>query len=466
MGKQVRFMETVLRDAHQSLMATRMRLDEMLPIMPVINEAGYEAIEMWGGATFDACIRFLGEDPWERLRQIRKAAPDVKLQMLLRGQNLLGYRHYADDMVDLFIKHAIENGIDVIRVFDALNDPRNMEQAISATKKYGGHVQIAMCYTISPVHTVEYFTKLAKELEAMGVDSLCVKDMAGILTPGVARELLSALRAQTDLPLELHTHCTAGVAEATLMVAAEAGFDIIDTAISPLSGGTSQPATEAFNSMLTEMGYDTGLNEQALVEIKEYFQGIRAKYIASETLNPKMLTVDPLALIYQVPGGMLSNLYSQLKQAGAVERYEEVLREVPRVKADLGHPPLVTPMSQMVGTQSVFNVLTGERYKIVPKEIRDYVRGAYGRHPAPISDEIKAKILKADDEIITQRPADFLEAEVERQREVIGDLAKNDEDLLIFAMFPEVGKKYLEERSNLKNKVDEPKSVIKINAVW
>lgn len=465
MQKRVSFTETALRDAQQSLMATRMSTEEMVPILTTMDEVGYGALEVWGGATFDSCVRYLNEDPWERLRLIREKTPNTKLQMLLRGQNLLGYRHYSDDMVDLFIKKTIENGMDVIRIFDALNDPRNMEQAVASTKKYGAHAQLAICYTISPVHTLEYYLNLAKEFEEMGADSICVKDMAGILTPAVAKELLPALREQTNLPIELHTHSTAGVAEATTYIAVESGVNIIDTAISPLAGGTSQPATEAFNNMLVELDYETGLQEEKLVELKDYFQKIRNKYIENGTLSSSMLTPDPLALIYQVPGGMLSNLYAQLKDAGAIDRYQEVLEEVPRVKADLGHPPLVTPMSQMVGTQAVFNVLTGERYKIIPKEIRDYVRGAYGKHPGHIDEAIKALILRDTDEIITDRPADFLEPEVNRQREEIGDLAKSDEDVLIYAMFPEIGKAYLEKRES-GTPVNSQDTPLRIKASW
>ncbi|SDI73810.1 oxaloacetate decarboxylase subunit alpha [Dolosicoccus paucivorans] len=465
MQKRISFTETALRDAQQSLMATRMSTEEMVPILTTMDEVGYEALEVWGGATFDSCVRYLNEDPWERLRLIREKIPNTKLQMLLRGQNLLGYRHYSDDMVDLFIKKTIENGIDVIRIFDALNDPRNMEQAVASTKKYGAHAQLAICYTISPVHTLEYYLNLAKEFEKMGADSICVKDMAGILTPAVAKELLPALREQTNLPIELHTHSTAGVAEATTYIAVESGVNIIDTAISPLAGGTSQPATEAFNNMLVELGYETGLQEEKLVELKDYFQKIRNKYVENGTLSSNMLTPDPLALIYQVPGGMLSNLYAQLKDAGAIDRYQEVLEEVPRVKADLGHPPLVTPMSQMVGTQAVFNVLTGERYKIIPKEIRDYVRGAYGKHPGHIDEAIKAIILRDTDEIITDRPADFLEPEVNRQREEIGGLAKSDEDVLVYAMFPEIGKAYLEKRES-GTPVNSQDAPLRIKASW
>lgn len=444
---KVSFTETVLRDGHQSLMATRLSTAEMLPIISEMDQAGYQAIECWGGATFDAAVRFLNESPWERLRAFKKAAPKTPLQMLLRGQNLLGYRHYADDLVDKFIKEALANGIDVIRVFDALNDTRNMEACVTAIKKYDGHAQLAICYTVSPVHTIEYYLTLANKLVDLGADSICVKDMAGILTPKVGRELVSALRAAIDLPIEVHTHATSGVSELTYMAVVEAGADIIDTAISPFSGGTSQPATEPLSIVLDELGYETGLNQEKLAEIADYFKPIKDKYILEGILDAKMLTVDPKALVYQVPGGMLSNLYSQLKQANAADRYEEVLREVPKVREDLGFPPLVTPMSQMVGTQAVFNVLTGERYKMIPNEIKDYVRGAYGQPPAPISAEIIAKII-GDTPIITDRPADHLPAEFESLKAEIGDLAKNDEEVLIYAMFPQVGRNFLEQQLN------------------
>jgi oxaloacetate decarboxylase alpha subunit len=459
--KEIKFTETVLRDAHQSLMATRMKTAEMLPILEKMDEAGYHAIECWGGATFDASIRFLNEDPWERLREIKKRVTHTPLQMLLRGQNLLGYRHYADDIVDKFIEKMIENGIDIIRVFDALNDSRNMGACVDAIKKHGGHAQLTICYTISPVHTIDYYQDLTKRLDELGADSICIKDMAGILTPSVVKKLIPALKQVTSLPIEIHTHATSGVSEMTYLTAIEVGADIIDTAISPFSGGTSQPATESLSIVLTELGYETHLNKDVLEEIADYFKPIKDYYLKEMILDPKMMTVDPKALLYQVPGGMLSNLYAQLKQANAKDRYEEVLREVPRVREDLGYPPLVTPMSQMIGTQAVFNVLSGERYKMIPNEIKDYVRGLYGTPPAPISELMKQLII-GKEEGITGRPADLLESEFEKQKKAIGFFAKTDEDILIYAMFPQLGElflknKYQPEKVSLKE-------IIRINA--
>lgn len=460
--KEVKFTETVLRDAHQSLMATRLKTEEMLPIIEKMDTAGYYAVECWGGATFDASIRFLNEDPWDRLREIKKRMTNTPLQMLLRGQNLLGYRHYADDIVDKFIEKAIENGIDIIRVFDALNDSRNMEACVKAIKKYSGHCQLTICYTISPVHTINYYKELTKRLDELGADSICIKDMAGILTPFVVKELIPALKEVTFLPIEVHTHATSGISEMTYLTAVEVGADIIDTAISPFSGGTSQPATESLSIVLTELGYNTHLKKEILEEIADYFKPIKDHYLKERILDPKMMTVDPKALIYQVPGGMLSNLYAQLKQAKAQERYEEVLREVPKVREDLGFPPLVTPMSQMIGTQAVFNVLSGERYKMIPNEIKDYVRGLYGTPPAPISEAIKQKII-GDEEVITRRPADLLDPEFEKQKNEISTLAETDEDVLIYAMFPQIGEKFLKNKYQSKQKSIE--EVIRINAI-
>ncbi|WP_424253887.1 oxaloacetate decarboxylase subunit alpha [Carnobacterium sp.] len=460
--KDVQFTETVLRDAHQSLMATRLKTEEMLPILEKMDKVGYHAIECWGGATFDASIRFLNEDPWERLREIKKRMKHTPLQMLLRGQNLLGYRHYADDIVDKFIEKSIENGIDIIRVFDALNDSRNMEACVKAVKKYGGHVQLTICYTISPIHTIDYYKKLTKRLDELGADSICIKDMAGILTPFVVKKLIPAIKEVTSLPIEVHTHATSGISEMTYLTAVQVGADIIDTAISPFSGGTSQPATESLSIVLTELGYETHLKKDILEEIADYFKPIKDHYLKEMILDPKMMTVDPKALIYQVPGGMLSNLYSQLKQANAQERYEEVLREVPKVREDLGFPPLVTPMSQMIGTQAVFNVLSGERYKMIPNEIKDYVRGLYGTPPAPINESIR-KIIIGNDEVITGRPADLLEPEFEKQKKEIKAIAKTDEDILIYAMFPQLGETFLKEKYQSKKIIN--KEVIRINAV-
>jgi len=446
MPKNIRINETVLRDAHQSLMATRMSTDDMLPIVEKLDQAGYYALEMWGGATYDTAIRFLNEDPWERLREIRKRTPNTKLMMLLRGQNLIGYRHYADDVVDKFVELAVENGIDIFRIFDALNDPRNLEASLRAVKKYGAHAQLAIAYTTSDVHTVNYYIELAKEYNAMGADSICIKDMAGILTPAVARELIPGIKEVIDVPLNLHTHATSGVADMTYLVAAEAGVDMVDTAISPLAEGTSQPATEPLSIALNELGYDTGLNIEILEEIADYFKKVRDKYLDQGTLNPKILFVDPKALIYQVPGGMLSNLTSQLQEAGASDKFDEVLQEVPNVRADMGYPPLVTPMSQMVGTQAVFNVISGERYKMVPSEIKDYLKGYYGRTPAPVNEEFRQSIIGPNEETITFRPADRLSPEFEKLKDELGDLAKNDEDVLTYALFPQVGKEYLEKK--------------------
>ncbi|MER2227874.1 MAG: oxaloacetate decarboxylase subunit alpha [Carnobacterium sp.] len=454
----VEIMETVLRDAHQSLMATRMSTQEMLPIIEKMDQVGYYSLECWGGATFDAAIRFLNEDPWERLRAIKERAPHTRLQMLLRGQNLLGYRHYADDIVEKFVEKASENGIDIFRIFDALNDARNLEASLKAVKKYGKHAQLTICYTISEVHTIEYYIQLAKELEKMGADSICIKDMAGILTPFVAKELVHALKNVLTVPLSLHTHATSGVSQMTYLMAVEAGVDMIDTAISPFSEGTSQPPTESMAIALNEGFATTKLNLQLLEEIADYFKPIRDKYLANQQLDPKMMAVDPKALLYQVPGGMLSNLYSQLKQANATEKYEAVLKEVPQVRKDLGYPPLVTPMSQMVGTQAVFNVLTGERYKMVPNEIKEYLQGSYGRSPMPISNDFRKQIIH-NEPVITDRPADHLQPEFERLKKEIGNNARTDEDVLTYALFPQVGKEFLIKKYSTEN-VEQKKETI------
>lgn len=454
----VEITETVLRDAHQSLMATRMSTQEMLPIIEKMDQVGYYSMECWGGATFDAAIRFLNEDPWERLRAIKERAPHTRLQMLLRGQNLLGYRHYADDIVEKFVEKASENGIDIFRIFDALNDARNLEASLKAVKKYGKHAQLTICYTISEVHTIEYYTQLAKELEKMGADSICIKDMAGILTPFVAKELVHALKNVLTVPLSLHTHATSGVSQMTYLMAVEAGVDMIDTAISPFSEGTSQPPTESMAIALNEGFATTKLNLQLLEEIADYFKPIRDKYLANQQLDPKMMAVDPKALLYQVPGGMLSNLYSQLKQANATEKYEAVLKEVPQVRKDLGYPPLVTPMSQMVGTQAVFNVLTGERYKMVPNEIKEYLQGSYGRSPMPISNDFRKQIIH-NEPVITDRPADHLQPEFERLKKEIGNNARTDEDVLTYALFPQVGKEFLIKKYSTEN-VEQKKETI------
>ena len=438
-------METCLRDGHQSLMATRMTTAEMIPIIKTMDKVGYYAMEVWGGATYDAEIRFLNEDPWERLREIRKRVKNTKLQMLLRGQNLLGYRHYADDIVEKFVELSIKNGIDIIRTFDALNDIRNVKKVVESTKKYGGHSQLAICYTISPVHTIEYYKKLAFEMQNMGADSIAIKDMSGILLPNVAYKLVSELKSILNIPLELHTHSTAGMAGMSVLKAIEAGVDIIDTAISPFGGGTSQPPTESIVRALQGTEYDTGLNLELLKEVEEYFKPIRKKYIDNGILNPKALEIEPNIVEYQLPGGMLSNLLSQLKAQNAQDKYEDVLREIPKVRKDLGYPPLVTPMSQMVGTQAVFNVLTGNRYKMIPKEIKDYVKGMYGKSPVPISDEIK-KIIIGDEKIFTGRPADLIKDEYDLMKKEIGNLAKSDEDILTYACFPQIAKDYLKKK--------------------
>ena len=448
---QLKITETALRDGHQSLIATRLTTEEIIPILETMDKVGYHSMEVWGGATFDACIRFLNEDPWERLREIRKRVKNTKLQMLLRGQNLLGYRNYADDLVDKFIKLSIENGIDIIRVFDALNDVRNIDASMKAIKKYGGHCQCAISYTTSDVHTTEYYLELLKTMESMGADSICIKDMAGVLTPYNAYDLVKKMKSISKLPIELHTHCTSGIADMIYMKAVEAGVDIIDTAISPFSGGTSQPPTESLAVTFSEMERNPGLNMDALLEVAEYFKPIRDKYMENGTLNPKVLLTEPQTLNYKVPGGMLSNLLSQLKQRNATEKYEDVLKEVPRVRADLGYPPLVTPMSQMVGTQALFNVLTGERYKLVPKEIKDYVKGQYGKAPAPIDEEVKKKII-GDEEVVTVSPADLLEPEFEKIKLEAGVLAKCDEDVITYALFPQVAPKFLENKYNPEKK--------------
>ena len=451
MGK-VKITETSLRDGHQSLMATRLTTAEILPIVEKMDKAGYYSLEVWGGATFDSAIRFLNEDPWERLREIRKRAKNTKLQMLLRGQNLLGYRHYADDIVDKFVEKSIENGIDIIRIFDALNDVRNIRQASESTKKYGGHSQLAICYTISPVHTIEYYKNLAMEMQEMGADSIAIKDMAGILLPYRAYELVKELKKVINVPIEVHTHNTAGLGAMTNLKSIEAGVDIVDTAISPLSGGTSQPTTESLVRTLAGTEYDTEINLEILKEIAEYFKPIRKKYLDKGTLKPQALFTEPNIVEYQLPGGMLSNMLSQLKEQKAEHKYEDVLREIPKVRADLGYPPLVTPLSQMTGTQAVFNVLTGERYKMIPKEIKDYVRGKYGKSPVPVSEEMKKRII-GDEEVFTGRPADLLKNEYEEIKKEAEDLIRNEEDVLTYAMFPQVARTYFEKRNSPEKEV-------------
>ena len=442
----VKFVETALRDGHQSLFATRMTTDEVLLALKELDQVGYHAIEIWGGATFDACLRFLNEDPWERLRKVKKVCKHTKLQMLFRGQNILGYRHYADDVVEKFVKLSIKNGIDIIRVFDALNDIRNLERAVKATKKYGGECQIALSYTTSPVHTVEYYVDLAKQVEALGADSICIKDMAGVLLPETAYQLIKAIKANTKLPVELHSHCTGGMIEMTYLRAIQAGVDIIDTALSPLSGGTSQPCTESLNYALEGTEYDPKLNKEMLEKAAKKLAPVRQKYLNNGLLNPKVLCCNPNILKYQVPGGMLSNLISQLTQQGALDKLDDVLAEVPNVRKDLGYPPLVTPLSQMVGTQAVLNVLNKERYKMVPKEINDYLHGKYGKAPAPVNEEIRHKII-GDDKVITYRPADDLKPEFNELKAKYKGIAKSDEDVLSIALFQDIAIKFLEKRN-------------------
>lgn len=449
----VKITETVLRDAHQSLIATRMTTDEMLPIIDKMDKIGYHSLEAWGGATFDSCLRFLNEDPWERLRKIRAAAKNTKLQMLFRGQNILGYRHYADDVVEYFVQKSIANGIDIMRIFDALNDIRNLKTAIKACKKEKGHVQATVCYTISPVHTIETYTKMAKQLEEMGADSICIKDMAALLVPYEAYKLVKALKETVKIPIQLHTHCTSGVGEMTYLKAIEAGVDIVDCAISPLALGTSQPATEPLVATLQGTDRDTGLDLGALTEIADYFKPLREKYLESGLMNTKVLGVDINTLLYQVPGGMLSNLVSQLKQANAEDKFDEVLKEVPRVRKDFGYPPLVTPTSQIVGTQAVLNVLMGERYKMVTKESKGLVKGEYGKTPVPVSDEIK-KIIIGDEKQITCRPADNIKPELDKIRNECKEYIEQDEDVLSYALFDSVATKFFQQRQAAKYKVD------------
>lgn len=451
--RPVKIMDTTLRDAHQSLIATRMTTEEMLPIAAKMDQAGFYAMEVWGGATFDACLRFLKEDPWDRLRKIRKEVKNTKLQMLFRGQNILGYRHYADDVVEYFVQKSIANGIDIIRIFDALNDMRNLETAVRAARKEGGHAQVAISYTLSEVHTLEYYIELAKRIEQMGAHSICIKDMAGLLVPYEAERLVKALKACTTLPIQLHTHYTSGVASMTYLKAVEAGCDIIDTAMSPLAMGTSQPATEVLVETFKGTPYDTGINQEVLNDITEYFRPMREKALESGLMNTKVLSVDINTLRYQVPGGMLSNLVSQLKGQNAEDKYYEVLKEIPRVRADFGYVPLVTPSSQIVGTQAVLNVLAGERYKMVSKESKDMVRGKYGSTPVPIKKEVIKKII-GDEKPITCRPADLLQPELKTLEKEMAMYKKQDEDVLSYALFPQVAMDFFKYREAQEKKID------------
>ncbi len=454
MARKIGITETVLRDAHQSLLATRMTTEDMLPMLEKLDKVGFHSLECWGGATYDSCLRFLNEDPWERLRLIREKCPNTKLQMLFRGQNMLGYRHYADDVVEYLVQKSVANGIDIIRIFDALNDIRNLETAINATKKEkGAHVQGTVSYTTGPVFDTEYYVNYAKQLESVGADSLCIKDMAALLTPYTTYELVKAIKESVKIPVQVHSHSTSGLGAMVLLKAIEAGADVIDTAMSPLSGGTSHPATESMVAALRGTEFDTGLDLEALDEISKYVTTLREKYIADGVLSPKMLASDAKALIYQVPGGMLSNLLSQLKQAGKEDKLTEVLEEVPKVRADCGYPPLVTPSSQIVGTQAVYNVIMGERYKMVTKEFKGVVRGEYGTTPMPIDPEFQKKII-GDEEPITCRPADLLEPELETLKKECAKWMEQDEDVLSYAQFPKVAVDFFEKRANKKYKVD------------
>ncbi|MGE4571932.1 MAG: pyruvate carboxylase subunit B [Candidatus Izemoplasmatales bacterium] len=440
----VKFVETALRDGHQSLMATRLTTDEILAVLPDLDKAGYYALEVWGGATFDACLRFLNEDPWERLRKIRKVAKNTKLQMLFRGQNILGYKHYPDDIVEKFVEKSLENGIDIIRIFDALNDLRNLETSAKAVKKYKGHLQIALSYTTSPVHSIDYYVDLAIKAETMGADSLCIKDMSGILMPDTAFDLIKALKNNIKIPINFHTHATSGLAPVTYAKAIEAGVDIIDTALSPLSGGTSQVATEAIATLL---GKDNTLDFDHLEAAKDILTKIKDKYLENGILNPKALTPNPKILHSQIPGGMISNLLSQLKDQKALDKYEEVLNEVPKVRKDLGYPPLVTPLSQMVGTQAIMNILSGQRYKLVPGEIKAYLRGEYGQAPGDIDPDFRKSII-GDDPVLSHRPADNLEPQFENIKEKYKDMVKSDEDVLSIALFESVALKFFKSQEN------------------
>ena len=451
---KVKITDTILRDGHQSQAATRMTTAEMLPACEMLDKAGFYSLECWGGATYDSCLRFLNEDPWERLRALRKALPNTKTQMLLRGQNLLGYRPYSDDVVEFFVKKAIENGIDIIRCFDALNDLRNMQTAVKATKKYNGIAEIALSYTESPVHDEDYFVRLAVEIEKMGADLICIKDMANLLLPYKAYSLVKRLKKETSLPIVLHTHNTTGTGDMVLLKAVEAGVDVVDTCLSPLGSGTAQPATEALVATLQGTEYDTGIDLNLLAELAEYFRGVATRLTKDGWRDPeRVLGVDVKTLQYQVPGGMLSNLIGQLKQANAMDKYYDCLAEVPRVRKDFGYPPLVTPTSQIVGTQAVMNTLYGERYKMVPKESKDLLAGRYGRLPAEVNEEVRKKCI-GDTPVITHRFADDLPPELDTLREEMREWYQKEEDVLSYAMFPKVAPKYFEYRAAQQLKVD------------
>ena len=453
MAKKILITDVTLRDAHQSLIATRMTTEEMLPILEKMDKVGFYSLECWGGATFDACLRFLNEDPWDRLRTIREKCPNTKLQMLFRGQNMLGYRHYADDVLEYFVQKSVANGIDIIRIFDALNDIKNLQTAIKAAKKEKAHAQVAISYTTGPVFTTEYYVDYAKRIEETGADSICIKDMAALLTPYTTAELVTALKEAVSIPIQLHTHYTSGLASMCLLKGIEAGADILDTAMSPLALGTSHAPTESMVAALKGTEYDTGLDLILLNEIRDYFMTLRKKYLDSGLLDPKMLATDANALIYQVPGGMLSNLLSQLKQAGKEDQLQDVLNEVPRVREDSGYPPLVTPTSQIVGTQAVFNVITGERYKMCTNEFKDMVAGKYGTTPMPIDPEFQKKII-GDAPVITGRPADLLEPELDTLRKEMAQWSEQEEDVLSYAMFPKVSLDFFKKRQEKKYGID------------
>lgn len=452
----VKITETILRDAHQSLIATRMPTEEMLPIIEKMDKIGYHAVECWGGATFDSCLRFLKEDPWERLRKLKAGFKNTKLQMLFRGQNILGYNHYSDDVVEYFVQKSIANGIDIIRIFDCLNDIRNLETAVKATRKEGGHAQIAFSYTLGDAYTLDYWVDLAKKVEDMGADSICIKDMAGLLLPYATEELVKALKANVKIPIELHTHYTSGMASMALMKAVEAGCDIIDTACTPFALGTSQPSTEVMVKAFEGTPYDTGLDINKLIEICDYFEPYKQEVLKSGLLNPKVMGVDVNTLKYQVPGGMLSNLVKQLHDAGKDDKLQDVLNEIPRVRKDFGEPPLVTPSSQIVGTQAVMNVLTGERYKMVPKESKKLAKGEFGQSAKPMDKDVQKKIL-GEEEAITCRPADLLEPSLKKYEEEIAQWKRQDEDVLSYALFPNVAKEYFEYRDTQDTGIDPKK---------
>ena len=461
--KPVGITETILRDAHQSQIATRMTTEQMLPIIDKMDQVGYHSVECWGGATFDACLRFLKEDPWERLRKLRDGFKHTKLQMLFRGQNILGYRHYADDVVEYFVQKSIANGIDIIRIFDAFNDLRNLETSVKACKKEGGHAQIALCYTLGEAYTLDYWKEIAKKIEEMGADSICIKDMAGLLVPYEAEALVKALKASTKLPIQLHTHYTSGVASMTYMKAVEAGCDIIDTAMSPFALGTSQPATEVMCETFRDTPFDTGLDQKLLAEIADYFRPIQEEALKSGLLNPKVLGVNIKTLMYQVPGGMLSNLVSQLKDAHAEDKYYDVLEEIPRVRKDFGEPPLVTPSSQIVGTQAVLNVLMGERYKMITKESKALLHGEYGQTVKPFNPEVQKKAC-GDETPITCRPADLLKPELKEMEKEMARYKQQDEDVLSYALFPQVAVDFFKYREAQQEKVDPTRADTKAGA--